>query len=64
MAIKNTVEIEELNERAERVGKPEDAADIIREYEEIQNMLVMFKKRLCFRRFLECFMNFYIMTAF
>ena len=35
MAIKNAVEIEELNERAERVGKPEDAADIIREYEEI-----------------------------
>ena len=35
MAINNPVEIEELNERAERVEKPEDAADIIMEYEEI-----------------------------
>ena len=35
MAINNAVEIEELNERAERVEKPEDGADIIREYEEI-----------------------------
>ena len=34
MAINDAVEIEELNERAERVEKPEDAADIIREYEE------------------------------
>ena len=31
----NAVEIEELNERAERVEKPEDAADIIKEYEQI-----------------------------
>ena len=31
MAINNPVEIEELNERAERVEKPEDAADIIME---------------------------------
>ena len=31
----NTVEIEELNERAERVEKPEYAADIIKEYEQI-----------------------------
>ena len=35
MAINNAVEIEELNNRAERVENPEDAADIIREYEEI-----------------------------
>ena len=35
MAINNAVEIEELNERAEKVEKPEDAANIIREYEEI-----------------------------
>ena len=35
MAINNPVEIEELNERAERVENPEDAADIIMEYEEI-----------------------------
>ena len=26
--------MEELNDRADRVGKPENAADIIREYEE------------------------------
>ena len=35
MAINNIVEIEELNERVEWVEKPEDAADIIREYEGI-----------------------------
>ena len=35
IAINNAVEIEELNKRAERVEKPEDAADMIREYEEI-----------------------------
>ena len=35
MATNNLVEIEELNNRAEKVEKPEDAADIIREYEEI-----------------------------
>ena len=34
MDINNASEIEELNKRAERVEKPEDAADIIREYEE------------------------------
>ena len=31
----NAVEIEELNERGETVEKPEDAADIIKEYEQI-----------------------------
>ena len=35
MATNNLVEIEELNNRAEKVEKPEDAADIIREYGEI-----------------------------
>ena len=35
MAINNAVEIEELNGTGERVEKPEDVADIIREYEEI-----------------------------
>ena len=35
MVINNAVEIEKLNERAERVEKPEDAANIIMEYEEI-----------------------------
>ena len=35
MATNNAVEIEELNDRAEKVQKPEDVADIIREYEEI-----------------------------
>ena len=35
MATNNTVEIEELNDRAEKVEKPEDAAEIIMEYEEI-----------------------------
>ena len=35
ISINSAVEIEELNKRAESVEKPEDAADIIREYEEI-----------------------------
>ena len=35
MAINNAAEIEELNERADRVEKPEDAADITGEYEGI-----------------------------
>ena len=35
MATNNAVEIEELNDRAEKVERPEDAADIIRKYEEI-----------------------------
>ena len=35
IAINNAVEIEELNELAEKVQKPEDAADIIKQYEEI-----------------------------
>ena len=35
MATNNSVEIEELNERAEKVEKPEDAVHITMEYEEI-----------------------------
>ena len=35
MAINNAAEIEELNERADTVEKPEDAADITRKYEGI-----------------------------
>ena len=35
MATNNAIEIEELNERAERVEKPEDAVHIIMEYKEI-----------------------------
>ena len=31
----DTIETEELNERAEKVDKPEDAANIIKEFEEI-----------------------------
>ena len=34
----DTIETEELNERAEKVDKPEDAANIIKEYEEIFRM--------------------------
>ena len=35
ITINNAVEIRELNERAESVEKPEDTADIIKQYEEI-----------------------------
>ena len=35
MATNNAIEIEELNDRAEKVEKPEDAAGIIMEYKEI-----------------------------
>ena len=35
MATNNAVKIEELNNKADKVQKPEDAADIIREYAEI-----------------------------
>ena len=34
----DTIETEELNERAEKVDKPEDAANISKEYEEILRM--------------------------
>ena len=35
IVVNNAVEIEELSKRAEKVEKPENATDIIREYEEI-----------------------------
>ena len=35
ITINNAVEIEELNERGEKVEKPEGAADIIKQYEKI-----------------------------
>ena len=38
LTISNAVEIEELNEQVERVEKPEDAANIIQEYEQILRM--------------------------
>ena len=59
MAINNAVEIEELNNRAERVENPEDAADIIREYEEIFcakkriSSWLRFTKERFFKRFKE-----------
>ena len=35
ITINNTIEIDEINKRADKVEKPEDAANIIKEYEEI-----------------------------
>ena len=35
ITIDNAVEIEELNKLAEKVQKPEEAADIIKQYQEI-----------------------------
>ena len=35
MTISNIIKIEKLNEKAEKVEKPEDDADIIKEYEQI-----------------------------
>ena len=35
ITINNTVEIDDLNKLAEKVEKPEEAADIIKQYEEI-----------------------------
>ena len=57
MAINNTVEIEELNERAEKVEKPENAVNIIMEYEEILRakkkgiIMVTFYQGKIFKRF-------------
>ena len=59
MAIDNVVEIEELNDRAEKVEKPEDAADIIRRYKEILRakkkgiIIVAYYKGKIFKRFQE-----------
>ena len=33
--IKNSIEIDKINKRADKVEKPEDAAGIIKEYKEI-----------------------------
>ena len=54
-----TIETEELNERADRVKKPEDAADIIKQYEEIIRtkrkgiISVKYRKGKVFSRFPE-----------
>ena len=59
MATNNAVEIEEVNERAERVEKPEDAIHIIMEYEEILRakkkgtIMVAYHQRKIFKRFKE-----------
>ena len=59
MAINNTVEIEELNKRAKKVEKPEDAVNIIMEYEEIRRakkkeiIMVAFYREKNFKRFKE-----------
>ena len=52
----NAVEIEELNDRAEKVEKPEDGADIIREHEEVLRVkkgiiMVAFHQGKIFKRF-------------
>ena len=59
MVINNTVEIKELNERAENVEKPEDVVHIIMEYEEILRakkkgiILVAYYQGKIFNRFKE-----------
>ena len=59
MVINSTVEIKELNKRAEKVEKPEDAADIIMEYEEIFRakkkgiIMVAYYQGKIFKRFKE-----------
>ena len=59
MVINNTVEIKELNERVEKVEKPEDAANIIMEYEEILRakkkgiIMVAYYQGKIFKRFKE-----------
>ena len=59
ITINNTVEIEELNERAEKVEKPEDTADIIKGYEQSFHtkrkgiILITFHQDKVFKRFKE-----------
>ena len=59
MVINNTVEIKELNERAENVEKPEDVVHIMMEYEEILRakkkgiILVAYYQEKIFNRFKE-----------
>ena len=55
----DTIETEELNEKADKVEKPEDAANIIKEYEEILRtkrkgiISVAFHQGKIFKRFRE-----------
>ena len=55
----DTVETEELNERADKVDKPEDATNIIKEYEEILRtkrkgiISVAYRQEKVFSRFRE-----------
>ena len=55
----NAVEIKELNERAERIEKPKDAVDIIKQYEEILRVkkkviiVIAFYQRKIFKHFKE-----------
>ena len=59
MATNNAIEIEELNERAEKVEKPEDAVHMIMEYEEIIRVkkkgiiMVAYYQGKIFKRFKE-----------
>ena len=59
MATNNAVEIEELIDRAEKVERPEDAANIIKEHEEILHekkkgiIIVAFYQGKVFKRFKE-----------
>ena len=57
--IKNSIEIDEINKRAGKVEKPEDAAGITKEYEEIHRakrkgiIAVAFYQRKIFKSFKE-----------
>ena len=59
ITINNAVEIEKLNKRAERVEKPEDAAVIIKKYEQIfrvkrkGNISIAFHQGKIFKQFKE-----------
>ena len=59
ITINNAVKLKELNERAERVEKPEGAANIIKQYEEILRakrkgiVMVVFYQGKIFKRFKE-----------
>ena len=59
MAVNNVVEMVELNERAKKVEKPEDAVGIIKEYEKIHLekrkdvIVVAFYQGKIFKRFKE-----------
>ena len=59
ITINNTVEIDDLNKLAEKVEKPEEAADIIKQYEEIlrtkrkDTIPVVYHQGKVFKRFKE-----------